>query len=224
MNPIDSHSRKSFIPHHPIFLDMGGRGDTERVQLGIKPALRLGYDNLIRRFDRAMINVASVALGIAFLSTLLTTDSIYRAYTLTGGQRLGVETYQYWLMSVALIVSVVGISNAMLITVYERYTEIGTMKCLGAMDRHILILFLTESMIQGLIGGVTGYLLGLIGATLTTGPTIGFTAILNVPPLEMIGLLALSTTLSTTLSALATLYPAYRAARLDPVEALNHEL
>jgi predicted lysophospholipase L1 biosynthesis ABC-type transport system permease subunit len=171
-----------------------------RVQFGLLDAARLGYEYIIRRFNRASINIVSIALGIAFLSTLLMSDSLYRAYALAGGERLGVETYQYWLMFVAIIVSVVGITNAMLITVFERYREIGTMKCLGAMDRHILLLFLVESIIQG------------------------FTAILMVPIMEIITLLLGSIGLSMVLCGVATLYPAYRAARLHPVEALNYEL
>jgi len=195
-----------------------------RVQFGLRDAARLGYEYIIRRFNRAMINIASIALGIAFLSTLLMSDSLYRAYALAGGERLGVETYQYWLMFVAIIVSVVGITNAMLITVFERYREIGTMKCLGAMDRHILLLFLVESIIQGFAGGVAGYLLGLIGAVLSTGFTIGFTAIFMVPITETITLLLGSVGLSMVLCGVATLYPAYRAAKLHPVEALSYEL
>ena len=195
-----------------------------RVQFGLGDAVRLGYDYIIRRFNRASINIASIALGIAFLSTLLMTDSLYRAYALAGGERLGVETYQYWLMFVALIVSVGGIANAMLIAVFERYREIGTMKCLGAMDRHILLLFLVESVIQGSAGGVLGYFAGILGAVLSTGFSIGFTAILNVPLTEFIGLLLGSVALSTVLSGVATLYPAYRAAKLNPVEALSYEL
>jgi predicted lysophospholipase L1 biosynthesis ABC-type transport system permease subunit len=195
-----------------------------RVQFGLGDAARLGYDYIIRRFNRAVINIASIALGIAFLSTLLMSDSLYRACTLAGGERLGVETYQYWLMFVALIVSVVGITNAMLISVFERYREIGTMKCLGAMDRHILLLFLVESIIQGFAGGVAGFIVGLIGAVLSTGFAIGFTAILMVPITETITLLLGSVVLSMVLCGVATLYPAYRAAKLNPVEALSYEL
>ena len=203
---------------------MGGHEVKGRVYFTLADAVRMGYWYIKRRIDRATINVASVALGIAFLSTLLLTDAFYRAHALAGGARLSVETYQYWLVFVALVVSVVGITNAMLIAVYERYKEIGTMKCLGAMDRHILLLFLVESLIQGIIGGVLGFVIGVLGAILSTGFTTGFGILLKVPPTEMLFLLFGSTLMSMILSVVATLYPAFRAARLNPVEALSYEL
>jgi putative ABC transport system permease protein len=195
-----------------------------RVQFKLNDALRLGYDYIKRRVDRAAINIASIALGISFLSTLMLTDTFYRAHALAGGGRLSVETYQYWLMFVALIVSVVGITNAMLIAVHERYREIGTMKCLGAMDMHILLLFLVESLIQGTIGGVVGFIVGIVGALLSTGFMTGFDIILKVPVSEVLLLFAGSVILSIVLSVVATIYPALRAARLNPVEVLSYEL
>ena len=203
---------------------MDGDGEERRVYFSFKDALKLGYEHIIRRLDRATINIASIALGIAFLTTLLMTDALYRAHALAGGARMGIETYQYWLMFVALVVSVVGITNAMLIAVYERYREIGTMKCIGAMDRHILLLFLVESFVQGVVGGAAGFIVGIIGAVLSTGFSIGFDIILKVPPTELLGLLVGSTLLSMILSVVATIYPAFRAAKLNPVEALSYEL
>ncbi len=194
------------------------------MQFTFGDALRLGYWYINRRMDRAMINMASVALGISFLSTLMMTDAFYRAYALAGGERLSVETYQYWLMFVAIVVCVVGIINAMLIAVYERYREIGTMKCIGALDRHILLLFLVESLIQGTVGGAVGFAVGVVGALLSTGFTIGFDILLKVPATEFILLFGGSVLLSMILSVVATLYPAYRAAKLNPVEALSYEL
>jgi putative ABC transport system permease protein len=202
---------------------MGGE-KIEGVSFSLGNAVRLGINYIKRRRDRAIINVASVALGIAFLTTLLFTDSFYRVHTATGGASLRVEAYQYWLMIVAIVVSVVGITNAMLIAVYERYKEIGTMKCLGALDRHVLMILLVEAFIQGAGGGLLGFLMGIGGALLSTGFTVGFGVIFRVPALETLTVLVGSMILSTVLSVVATIYPAMRAARLDPVEALSYEL
>ena len=194
-----------------------------RVHLGYVEAFRLGYNQLIRRLDRSMLNVASIALGLSFYTSLLLTDTFYRTYTALGGASLNVEATYYWLVAIALAVSVVGITNAMLISVQERVKEIGTMKCLGAMNKHIVLLFLVEALLQGLVGGIIGYIVGVVAALITTGGTTGYDIFLKVPLAQGLMLFATSLTIAVALSTVATIYPAYRASKLDPVEALRHE-
>jgi len=204
---------------------MGGpESEVERVSFTVVDAFRMGYEHIRRGIDRAAINIASIALGISFLSSLTLTDAFYRASARSGGASIGVESYQYWLVFVALAVCVVGITNAMLIAVHERYKEIGTMKCLGALDRHILMLFMAESFIQGVAGGASGIIIGLLAALLSVGFSIGFDIVLKVSGPELLMFLGGAALLSIVLSTAATLYPAFRAARLKPVEALSHEL
>lgn len=195
-----------------------------QVHFSLGDAARLSYDHIKRRWGRAAINVASIALGLSFYATLVLSDTFYGTYEGVGGVQLSVESYQYWLVGVALVVSVVGITNAMLIAVYERYKEIGTMKCLGALDRHIIMLFLVESGFQGLAGGLLGFMLGMLAAVMTTGFSTGFDIVFKVPAVRMLTLFGGSVLLALTLSMVATMYPAWRASKLRPVEALRYEL
>jgi len=195
-----------------------------KVVFTLVDAFRLGVGYIRRRIQRTAINVASVALAISFFTSLIITDLFYQTFSRIGGASLQVDVYQFWLVVVALIVSIVGITNAMLISVYERYKEIGTMKCIGALDQHILMLFLVESAIQGLSGGVLGYILGVITALISAGFTTGFDIILKTPLSQLLLYFFGATFLSIFLSIGASLYPAWRASRLNPVEALRYEL
>jgi putative ABC transport system permease protein len=115
--------------------------------------------------------------------------------------------------AVALLVGGIGIANVMIISVLERRSEVGLRRALGARRRHIAIQFLGESFVLGILGGLAGDLLG-IGATAAYAAYEGLT--LLVPPIAIAGgLLA-----ACLLGALAGLYPATRASRLTPTEAL----
>ncbi len=116
--------------------------------------------------------------------------------------------------AVALLVGAIGIANVMIISVLERRSEVGLRRALGARRRHIAVQFLGESFVLGIAGGVVGVLLG-VGATAAYAAYEGLT--LLVPSLAVGGgLLA-----ACLLGALAGLYPAMRAARLTPTEALR---
>jgi len=193
----------------------------KRITFRLSDAFRLGYDNVRRRFNRAFLNVAAIALGIAFFSTLSLTDAILR-FNSPKESGLVIEGYQYGLVLVSFVVCAVSITNSMLIAVYERCREIGTMKCLGALDQHVLKLFLAESIILALLGGVLGFGTGFLALVLVC-IFMGFRA-LSIPPSTLLLLLGKVTLLSLALSMLATIYPAYKAAKLDPVEALRYEV
>lgn len=195
-----------------------------RVHFTLMDAIRLGRGYIRRRLDRSLINIASIALGLSFYTTMVISDLLYSTSARLGGGQVAVESYQYWLVAVALVVSIVGITNAMLIAVYERYREIGTMKCLGALDRHIVLLFLVESFYQGLVGGLVGFSLGLASAIVITGFGSGFDIVLYAPRISLLTIFMGSVSLAMTLSMVATLYPAWRASKLNPVEALRYEL
>jgi putative ABC transport system permease protein len=116
--------------------------------------------------------------------------------------------------AVALLVGGIGIANVMIISVLERRSEVGLRRALGARRRHIAVQFLGESFVLGIAGGVAGVLLG-IGATGAYAAYEGLT--LLVPPLAV----AAGIAAACVLGALAGLYPAMRASRLTPTEALS---
>jgi ABC-type antimicrobial peptide transport system permease subunit len=124
-----------------------------------------------------------------------------------------------WLVVMSLLVSVVGITNSMLMSVTERYKEIGTMKCLGALDNFIVKLFLLESGVLGFFGSLIGALIGSLFILLTKIGVWG-----NMNWLALLGYLAGCIVIGTILSIIAAVLPAIRAAGMAPADAMRSEV
>lgn len=115
---------------------------------------------------------------------------------------------------ISLLVGSIGIMNIMFVTVAERTREIGLLKSLGFSEKDVLLLFIIESMIVGLIGGIIGTALGIGVASLAN-------SFLNLPNIFPLSLIILGFFVSIMVGLLAGVYPARKAARMDPVEALR---
>lgn len=130
---------------------------------------------------------------------------------------------QRWLVGLALLVAFVGILNAMLMSVTERFREIGTMKCLGALDSFIVKLFLIESLFQGVVGTIVGVVVGLGLSLLSLTATYGSFAWRGLPFAELaIGVL-LCLAIGIGLTVAGAVYPAWQAAKMHPIEAMRVE-
>lgn len=128
-----------------------------------------------------------------------------------------------WLIVMALLLCTVGIANAMLMSVTERFREIGTMKCLGAQDSLVVKLFLLESGMLGLVGALFGILLGLLVALAGGLLQFRFYALSYFPYTEIWIVFGWSFLAGIILAVIGTLYPAVLAARMNPVDALRVE-
>ncbi len=118
--------------------------------------------------------------------------------------------------AISLLVGGIGVMNIMLVSVTERTREIGIRKSLGARTKSILLQFLAEAGIITLIGGLIGILLGALGARAVCG-AMGFAAQINVSTV------IIAAAFSSGVGIFFGIYPARKAAKLSPIEALRHE-
>lgn len=127
-----------------------------------------------------------------------------------------VKVFIVFVAAVSLIVGGIGVMNIMLVSVSERTREIGIRKSLGARTASIMMQFLAESAIIALIGGIIGITLGILGAAIVC-LALGFAVKIDI------GTIILATVFSSGIGIIFGVYPAKRAARLRPIDALRHE-
>jgi ABC-type antimicrobial peptide transport system permease subunit len=128
-----------------------------------------------------------------------------------------------WLLGLGLLVAFIGILNSMLMSVTERVREIGTMKCLGALDGFIVRLFLLESLFQGLAGTIIGIIFGGGLTLLSQTITYGSWAWQNVLWGEFAASVAICFVVGMALTIAGAIYPAWQAARMQPIAAMRVE-
>ncbi|ADI74818.1 protein of unknown function DUF214 [Methanohalobium evestigatum Z-7303] len=117
---------------------------------------------------------------------------------------------------ISLVVGSIGIMNIMLVTVTERTREIGLMKSVGYTYYDVLILFIVESVVIGLFGGIIGTTVGILGA-------YGANTFLDLPNVFPVELIIIGFGVAVLVGVIAGVYPASKAAKMDPVEALRYE-
>ncbi|MCW5943111.1 MAG: FtsX-like permease family protein [Fimbriimonadaceae bacterium] len=166
------------------------------------------------RFWRQAITAAGVALGIAFFSSM----QVLQAAEGKGADAAAVSRNQ-WLVATSLVMCLVGITNSMLMSVTERFREIGTMKCLGASDTFVVKVYFLESLQLGLLGSVVGSVFGA-GLMAMATRAMGQPA----PPSAVGAVMGFGTVLGLVLTVVAAIFPAIQAARMPAAAALRVEV
>ena len=170
------------------------------------------------RYDEAELRKIDPKVTYSSLSYQMSEEERRRAAKRAAQAR----ARKIWILTVSVLVTVIGISNAMLMSVTERFREIGTMKCLGALSEFVVKLFLIESLIIGASGAVLGMFLGFLTPFVAYMLSAGVQLLIRSTPfLEILAYGAASMAAGTVLAIIAAIYPAMVAARMVPADALR---
>lgn len=205
-----------------------------QIRLPWSEAFRICMRNMFIRIGRSIVTAATTFLSVAFLMSVATMVVIARSVAATEArfQLTATDLARYnWLIAMAMLICFVGIVNSMLMSVTERYREIGTIKCLGALDEFIIRLFLIEAGLMGLVGSILGALIGMLVAFLKASIGVGWHVWLTTQwavwghhGIGVLGWYILSVIIGTILSILAGVPPARYAATLPAAAALRTEI
>lgn len=130
---------------------------------------------------------------------------------------------QMFLVLISFVVCMVGIANAMLMAITERFREIATMKCLGATDGFILTQFLMEAAMQGAAGGVLGMVIGFFLSLAVDGAVYGSHLFIYFPTTGLLACAGVCILAGLLLATLASIYPSWMASRMAPMDAMRVE-
>jgi putative ABC transport system permease protein len=149
-------------------------------------------------------------------------ENDFQVFDLTEIANTAARTYQLLttllgaIATVSLVVGGIGIMNIMLVSVTERTREIGIRLAIGAREKEVLLQFLVEAIVLASFGGIVGILLGLVGSVIAAH----FLKILFIPNLAIV---IIAFMFSGAIGVIFGYFPAHKAARLNPIDALRHE-
>ena len=212
--------------------DLKHRGPMSRVALALArqggnlaAGQTEGYESAVVRVtdpvELAQVRAKITELGFGSFSIVDELDQIRTVFLI-------IDSVLGLLGGISLLVASFGIANTMIMSILERTREIGIMKAIGAEDREIKLIFFVEAAVIGVVGGIVGVLVAWGIDTLANHLAYrfilkpqgaSFIDFFDLPPYLWLGAILFA----LAISILAALYPASRAARIDPVRALRHD-
>jgi len=200
-----------FVPIHVAINEIIGKEKLQEIDVSVHDANLINQtiedvENLLRDrhgLDADDENDFQIQSAQDMLSTVQTITGLLTAMIVA-------------ISGISLIVGGVGVMNIMLVSVTERTKEIGLLKAIGAKEKDILIQFLVESIVLTLIGGIIGIGLGISGAFVVS-------LLFKIPFIVSVPTIIVAVGVSTLVGIIFGLYPARRAARLSPIDALRYE-
>jgi predicted lysophospholipase L1 biosynthesis ABC-type transport system permease subunit len=194
----------------------------KQIQLPFSKALEITWKSIKIRMQRSLITAAGILLGIAFFSSVRT--SVLFKIDMSTAEAVAAANRQSWLAIMALLVCFVGIMNSMLMSVTERFKEIGTMKCLGALDSFVVKLFFIEATLMGVAASFLGWFLGWFIISIIHIFTDGLSAFGGSFWMGTLVQMLTATGLGAFITLIAGIPPAMNAAKMPPAAALRSEI
>jgi putative ABC transport system permease protein len=185
------------------------RDDYDKVIVKVKnlddlPKVKTAIENQLNKRDKI----------VDVVDTRKTMESIFQAF----GQ---ITTFVSAIGGISMIVAGVSILNIMMMSVTERIKEIGIMRSIGAQRKEVMAMFLYEALILGVVGSLIGGMMSLLGGYAVSTLMLQTTKYLFVPS-SLISIVY-GVTFGIVISLICGIYPAWRAANLNPIDALRHE-
>ena len=223
----------------PVGFSYGGLSDTG-VYIPINQAERyFGTDQLsqitvvLKNSNNDTVSKVSEAITNYFKGQVTVESSVAIINTIRSAIA-STDVVVVGIAAVSLLVAGVSIMNIMIVSTIERTREIGILKAIGYRPKQIMGMFLSEAALTGVVGGITGLMLGYVLSFLMGGELAGSTISFGrggpgggggaaIVPVFSTGLIVFALTFPVLLATAAGLYPAWRASRLNPVVALKYE-
>jgi putative ABC transport system permease protein len=228
---------KKFVVHG-IFAEEGGGGissTSNSVLLNLEDFKKLTGESNIRAATVRVYDISDVELIADEIEQRINEnhgeDDYVTANTMSSildsiQNVIGImQTVLLAIASIALVVASIGIMNTMLTSVMERTHDIGIMKAIGAMNKDIMFIFIFEGMLVSFVGGIFGILFGVFGSHAISGLMFrsGMGGGVTVIPIITMVSIGIAVGVSIFVGVLSSLYPAMKAARMSPIEAVRYE-